>query len=236
MTDDDTALATTLREHARRHSDVLDLAAALALHLLPAKRDEENWLGREDRQAKGAGLLAAIERDMPGVPAEATTFLEDAGLAPQDLAQRAYAIVDVVDHIVGSRAHPGRPPLDRPWTFLLNRLRELGRYNPTASLGSIIPAPYNGGRATRDPNHIGRRLRFTRPLGPYVLRYSLISGIADPADDHWSIALVPAPLAELSIQERRNEVRDPTETAQRTSASRVVGQAVNSTDVPEAWR
>jgi hypothetical protein len=133
---------------------------------------------------------------MPDVPREAVAFLQAPGLAPRDVARRAFAVVEIVDQLVGHWVHPARQPIERdpPWPReLLNRLRRLGRFNPTVTLGSVIPTPHGRDRGERDPTHIGRRLRFTRPLTPYVLRYAFVSGLARPSAVDWSVAVIPVP-------------------------------------------
>ena len=170
-------------------SESIDLAAVLASALHPTDRDALNWLGRCEPGVADRELIACVARDMPVVPVEMRAYLTEKGLNAAQVARRAFTIVDIVDHLVGSRANPEAPPTNPPWSLLYKRLLETGRYNSNAA-GAVIPArlPHAVSRS-----NIGRRLCFTKSVEPYRLRYRRISGLAPRNGTDLRLAAIPAP-------------------------------------------
>jgi len=104
-------LIKSLHKHVREESDIIDLSAALAQYLLPTKRDQENWLGQAESDARALNLLKYIENQIPEVPNQVRSYLTEAGLTLSGYLRRAYVIVDIIDHLVGKYAHPRDYPI-----------------------------------------------------------------------------------------------------------------------------
>jgi hypothetical protein len=183
-------LITEIRHHSASKNNMLDLAAALARNLQVAWIEHFNWQGRLDSEIQREDLVRAIQNHLPQVPQKVRSFLTDESLGIIDLMRRAYAIVDIVDYLVGTQAHPNRPPDESPWEELVYQLRLYGRYNPDRSLGSVIPAPPE---LRRPRDRVGRLLCFTSPLGPYTLCWRLIDVPEGQHVEKGRFASIPAP-------------------------------------------
>jgi predicted amidohydrolase len=195
-----------IHKSAIREKDILDLAAALAPKLPPFMRDNRIWEGRCDEEATQLALLKHIERNIPQVPKEIKTFLTAPGLSNDDYLRRAYAVLDSVDHLVGVRAHPEKPPIDKKWKDLYDRLLYNGRYNNVEQdRMAVIPSQSLPNDAPLSPqNRIGRRLCFVEsPIHPYRIRYRFISLLKNPSSERWRAAVIPAPHRHNLAQHRK---------------------------------
>lgn len=184
-----------IRRAALSEPDIVDLAATLARRLLASERDERRWGGLEDGEVRALGLVASVAGRMPAVPQIVRSFLTEAGLSPADLRRRAFAVVDIVDALVGQRSHPMGLAFREPWLSLRRRLDENGRYNTNPDHGAVIPAR----GASHSRHRIGRRLCFTPPFLPYSVRYMLVSGLAE-AGASPGVSVVPAPHAPRQVR------------------------------------
>jgi predicted amidohydrolase len=179
-----------LQRQLETETDVIEMASDLVRYLSVSERDERDWKGREEPDVTGRDILDALQAAMPSVPGVVRDFVTEVPPLSDEWRRRAYIIVDCIDHLVGTNAHPRLPPRNDPWKALYKRLLRTGRYN-TGTESAVIPAPV--GPVKIRYADLGRHLCFTRSILPCSLRYRWIRGLGTPSRAGFTFALVPAP-------------------------------------------
>lgn len=182
---------------ANEATDLLDLVAELFWHLTPGERDQESWLGRDEPDVHAGKLYEELADQIPRVTDSVKAFLTDPNISMADRRRRAYAVLDVVDDLVGTRSHPVRNSRTRegngPWQQLLQRLYHRGRFNDARARVAVIPASYSASPKPVPRHRIGRRLCFVKPVLGARVSYKYVHGLDWDRQSPWKCAVVPVP-------------------------------------------
>lgn len=178
-------------------TDLVDLAAEFFARLSPEQVSGGGWLGRDELPSD---VFQALDRCFPSVGDEVRSFI-----AGPDIVRRSFSILSAVDYLVGTKAHPARPPVveDRWWN-LYERLLLTGRYDRGGRTKfAVIPAPPEKKWTQR---RLGEYLCFLTPLHRAVPRYLYVSGLERREPIEALVCPFPFSAAEAHHEEVRQGV------------------------------